>query len=41
MYRLCIAAQDICIKITPLTEGEQEKQYVSLTLVISLPEGGC
>jgi len=31
--------KDISIKITPLTEGEQEKQYVSLNLVISLPEG--
>jgi len=31
--------KDLYIKITPLTEGEQEKQYVSLTLVIALPEG--
>jgi len=29
--------KEISIKITPLTEGEQEKQYVSLTLVITLP----
>jgi len=29
--------KEISIKITPLTASEQEKQYVSLTLVISLP----
>jgi len=29
--------KDISIKITPLTASEQEKQYVSLTLVITLP----
>ena len=28
---------EINIKITPLTASEQEKQYVSLTLVVSLP----
>ena len=31
--------QELSIKILPLTEGEQEKQYVSLNLVVSLPEG--
>jgi len=31
--------EEISIKINPLTEGEQEKQYVSLTLVISLSNG--
>ena len=30
---------EIIIKITPLTASEQEKQYVSLTLVVSLSEG--
>jgi len=29
--------KEISIKITPLTASEQEKQYVSLTLVITLP----
>jgi len=29
--------KEISIKITPLTASEQEKQYVSLTLVIDLP----
>jgi len=29
--------REISIKITPLTASEQEKQYVSLTLVITLP----
>ena len=27
------------VKILPLTEGEQEKQYVSLNLVVTLTEG--
>ena len=31
--------REISIKITPLTASEQEKQYVSLTLVITLPIG--
>ena len=31
--------KEISIKITPLTASEQEKQYVSLTLVITLPLG--
>ena len=30
---------EISIKITPLTASEQEKQYVSLTLVVSLSDG--
>ena len=30
---------EISIKITPLTASEQEKQYVSLTLVVSIPDG--
>ena len=30
---------EISIKITPLTASEQEKQYVSLTLVVSITEG--
>jgi len=30
--------KELSIKILPLTEGEQEKQYVSLNLVVSLPE---
>ena len=29
--------KESCIKITPLTASEQDKQYVSLTLVITLP----
>jgi len=31
--------KELTIRILPLTEGEQEKQYVSLSLVIALPEG--
>ena len=30
---------EIVIKITPLTASEQEKQYVSLTLVVKISEG--
>ena len=30
---------EISIKITPLTASEQEKQYVSLTLVVTISEG--
>ena len=30
---------EISIKITPLTASEQEKQYVSLTLVVTITEG--
>ena len=30
---------EISIKITPLTASEQEKQYVSLTLVVSISDG--
>ena len=30
---------EISIKITPLTASEQEKQYVSLTLVVTLSDG--
>ena len=30
---------ELSIKITPLTASEQEKQYVSLTLVVLLPPG--
>ena len=30
---------EISIKITPLTASEQEKQYVSLTLVVSITDG--
>ena len=30
---------EIIIKITPLTASEQEKQYVSLSLVVSLSDG--
>jgi hypothetical protein len=31
--------REIIVKITPLTASEQEKQYVSLTLVIRLVDG--
>ena len=31
--------REIIAKITPLTASEQEKQYVSLTLVIKLTDG--
>ena len=31
--------KEISIKITPLTASEQEKQYVSLTLVVTITEG--
>ena len=30
---------EIIIKITPLTASEQEKQYVSLTLVVKINQG--
>ena len=30
---------EISIKITPLTASEQEKQYVSLSLIVSLSDG--
>ena len=30
---------EVVVKILPLTEGEQEKQYVSLNLVVTLTEG--
>ena len=33
------APKEISIKITPLTASEQEKQYVSLTLVVTITEG--
>ena len=39
MMKLKLYPQELSIKILPLTEGEQEKQYVSLNLVVSLPEG--
>ena len=39
MIELKFRPQELSIKILPLTEGEQEKQYVSLNLVVSLPEG--
>ena len=39
LLELKLIPQELSIKILPLTEGEQEKQYVSLNLVVSLPEG--
>ena len=30
---------DLAIQINPLTASEQEKQYVSLTLIVKLPPG--